>query len=54
MQKTAEPIEIQFGMQSEVGPVNMYYTRDAPVGTRTFDGVWPIEKHCKAWALVVG
>jgi len=35
--KTAEPVEMHFGMLSQVGPGNMYYV-----------GFWPIEMHCNA------
>ena len=47
--KTAEPIEMQFGMLSWVSPGNMHYMgMYIPHGNGHFWGVWPIEKHCKA------
>jgi len=47
--KTAEPVAMQFGILSRVGPGNIYYMGvDAPTGRSTFGGVGPIEKHCKA------
>jgi len=48
--KTAEPIEMQFGILSPVGPENMSYMHgdvDAP-REGPFWGVWPILKHCNA------
>ena len=44
--ETAEPIEMQLGMLSWMGPGNMYYTGDvnAPIGVGTFWGVWPIDR----------
>jgi len=41
VQKTAEPIEVQFQMPSRMGPENMYYMgyTDAPMGRETFRGV---------------
>ena len=49
--KMAEPVE----MLSQVGPGNVLVQEtcvtwgvDAPSGISTFEGVWPIEKHCKA------
>jgi len=46
----AEPIKMQFGMLSRVGPWNMHYmwTRCTQGKEGHFCGVWPIEKHCKA------
>jgi len=47
--KMAEPIEIQFGTLSQVGPGNMYYIRCRfHYWKEPFWGVWPVEKHCKA------
>ena len=42
--KIAKPIEMQFGMMSQVGPS---WGVVAPTGRGTFE-VWPIEKHCRA------
>ena len=41
MQKTAEPIEMQFGMLSWVDPEAKMHLW----------GVWSTEKHCKAYDL---
>jgi len=47
--KTAEPIEMQFGMLSRVGPEHVLYGDvHALTGRGTFGGLWPIEKHCDA------
>jgi len=54
----AEPMKMPFGMLSRVGPWNMYYMGcGCPHEKRTFGGVWPIKKHCKAydfWGWVKG
>jgi len=51
----AEPVEMQFEMLSQLGPGNVLaqetcvtWRVDAAAGISTFEGVWPIEKHCKA------
>jgi len=45
----AEPIKMQFGMLSRVGPGKMYYMEcRCHHGKGHFWGAWPIEKHCKA------
>jgi len=48
--KTAEPIQMQFGMLDRMGPENHVLDRGAkdPTGR----GVWPIVKHCKAYILL--
>jgi len=38
----SEPIEMQFGILSWVGPGNV----DALTGMGNYGGVWLIEKHC--------
>ena len=44
--RTAEPIEMQFGMLRQVGRGNVItWEREA---NGHFCGVWPIVKHCKA------
>jgi len=48
----AEPIKMQFGMLSRLGPGNTYYMpvhgdADGPVGKSTFE-VSGQSKHCKA------
>jgi len=45
--KTTEPIEMQFGMLSWVGPGNLYYMGCGCPREGTLWGVWPIEKYCK-------
>ena len=47
--KTAERIEMQFGMLSQVRPGHVLHGNvHASTGRGTFEGIWPIEKHCKA------
>jgi len=39
----AEPINMQFGMPSRVGPGNIFYVQcRCPMENGTFGGVWPI------------
>jgi len=50
---TAEPIEMQFGMLSQVGPGNVLHGDvDAFTGgiyiPSSFGSIWQIEEHCKA------
>jgi len=50
--KTAEPIEMQFGMLRLVGPertcIRRTWERRCSHWNRHFWIDWPIEKHCKA------
>ena len=54
--KAAEPIEMQFGILSRVGPENHVLNRggDAPHGKGHFWGAWLIEMHCKRRIFGVG
>ena len=42
-----EPIEIQIGMLSRMGPGNraLDWSADVSTGRGTYGGIWPIEKH---------
>jgi len=52
--KTAEAIEVQFGMLSWVDAGNMYYIGcRCPHGNEHFWGAWLIKKHCKTAFLRV-
>ena len=48
--KAAEPIEIPFGVWTAVGKRNHVSDRgpDTHNGRGNFEGVWAVEKHCKA------
>ena len=46
--KTAEPIEMQFGMMSQMSPGNVLHGVQMPHRKGHFWGVWLIEEHCKA------
>jgi len=47
--KTVEPIEMQFGMLSRVGPRNITWGVAVPTGRDIFGSVRSIEKNCKAY-----
>jgi len=45
----AESIEMQSGMIRPVGSGNVLHGDvDASTARSTFEGVWPVENHCKA------